>query len=424
MNQNTMKTQPGRSVAVLGAGIVGSAVALALSAEGHRVQLFDRADIGAGASYGNAGGIVTGAVTPTATPAIIRSMPTYLFDPNSAAVLRPRHSLRVLPWLMRFIAAGRPSRVAQISAALAPLLSRSMPAHRALSALGNGDELIQPVGWLKVYATEAGFERAALERRLMREHGVHFSILDAHEVAELEPNLNRALLHRGVFQPECGFVNFPMALAQAYFESARQRGARFTHAEVERIEPLAGGGVSLTTGEGVLAFDAVVVAAGAWSKRFARQIGDSVVLDTERGYHLSFGPSAGGLLRRPVVFPERTFVLSPMHDGTCLFSGDELAGMDALPDYRRIRALVPKAREVLPGLDASQVEREWMGRRPSTPDSLPVIGRSPRCRDVCYAFGHGHLGLTLAAISAQLVAGIMRDVPEPFDLTPYRIARF
>ena len=113
-----------------------------------------------------------------------------------------------------------------------------------------------------------------------------------------------------------------------------------------------------------------------------------------------------------------------MHDGISLVSGDELAGLKAPPDYRRIRALVPFAHSVLPGLAEQQIQREWMGYRPSTPDSLPVIGRSPSCKDVFYAFGHGHLGLTLAAVTAKLIAGMLGDRPDPFDLSPYRIARF
>jgi D-amino-acid dehydrogenase len=413
-----------RSIAVIGAGIVGAAVALALAADGHKVTIIDHSSAGAGTSFGNAGGIVTGAVTPIATPSVVRAMPSYLFNDHSAAVLRPAHFISALPWLARFVAASRPARVAMIAASLAPLVSRAMVAHRALAGLSKASELIRPLGWLKVYGTDAGFARSALERELMTRHKVNFSVLKAGEVADLEPGLNRNLIGHGVFQPDSGFVNFPMALAQAYFERALQDGATFMQARVRHIGPAEGGGISLTTDSNSSHFDAVVVAAGAWSKQFAKQIGDDVCLDTERGYHISLGPCDDQLLRRPVLFPQHQFVLSPMHDGICLFSGDELAGLEAAPDFRRIRALIPVARKMLPGIEANSIHREWMGFRPSTPDSLPVIGRSPRCRDVFYAFGHGHLGLTLSAITAQLVAGVIGDRPNPFDITPYRIGRF
>ncbi|NDP40723.1 MAG: FAD-binding oxidoreductase [Rhodoferax sp.] len=421
---STNKTPSTRTVAIVGAGVVGAATALALAAKGYLVTVIDHGEVGAGTSSGNAGGIVTGAVTPTATPGVLRSIPSYIFDPDGAAVLRPAYSLQVLPWLLRFIAAGRPARVSSIAQALEPLVANAMHAHLALADLSAARELIRPVGWLKVYKSDAGFAETALERELMTRHGVNFSILNAAEVADLEPNLNRDAYTRGVFQPDSGFVNYPTALTQAYFEGARQRQAQYIQESVLEVRPTEGGGLSVKTDKATRQFDAVVIAAGAWSKQFAKQMGDKVSLDTERGYHISFGSTGGELLRRPVGFPERHCVLSPMHDGISLVSGDELAGLRAPPDYRRIRAMAPFARSVLPGLAEQAIQREWMGYRPSTPDSLPVIGRSPSCKNVFYAFGHGHLGLTLAAITAQLIAGLVKGDAEPFDLSPYRINRF
>lgn len=418
------ETPSPRSVAVVGAGVVGAATALALAADGHLVTVFDHGDVGAATSSGNAGGIVTGAVTPTATPGVLRSIPSYIFDPNGAAVLRPAYFFKVLPWLLRFIAAGRPARVASIASALEPLVGNAMQAHLALATLSGSRDLIRPVGWLKVYATDAGFAQTALERELMTRHGVNFSILNAAEVTDLEPEIAKSAYTRGVFQPDSGFVDYPTGLTQAYFASALQRQAQQVRESVLEIRPGEGRGISIRTDKATRKFDSVVVAAGAWSKQFARQIGDRVSLDTERGYHISFASTGSALLNRPVCFPERHCVLSPMHDGISLVSGDELAGLTAPPDYRRIRALVPFAREVLPGIAAQAIQREWMGYRPSTPDSLPVIARSPKCNSVFYAFGHGHLGLTLAAITAQLVAGMVSGQPPSFDLSPYRIDRF
>jgi D-amino-acid dehydrogenase len=422
-HQSADEAQRPRAIAVIGAGIVGTATALALAADGHAVTLFDHGAPGAGTSFGNAGAIVTGAVTPTATPGVIRSIPSYVFDRNSAAVLRPAHLVKALPWLVRFIEASRSARVSKIAHALNPLVAGAMTAHHALAGLSGALDLIRPVGWLKLYG-DAGFSNSALERELMTRHGVNFSLLTADEVSDLEPRLNRNTFTRGVFQPGSGFVNYPMALAQSYMACALQRGAQHIHESVRELRPAEGGGVSIKTDSATRLFDSAVVAAGAWSKQFAAQLGDHVSLDTERGYHLSFGPSTGHLLRRPVCYPEKQFVLSPMHDGISLASGDELAGLDAPPDYRRIRALIPLACNLLPGISGQTIQREWMGFRPSTPDSVPVIGRSPRCGNVFYAFGHGHVGLTLSAVTAQLIAGMVGGRPAPFDMKPYRIDRF
>jgi D-amino-acid dehydrogenase len=189
---------------------------------------------------------------------------------------------------------------------------------------------------------------------------------------------------------------------------------------VRGVRP-AGGGIELDCERGFLRYDAGVIAAGAWSKQLAGQLGDHVLLDTERGYHLNIDSPTE--MRRPVVFPEKGFVLAPMQDGVRLTSGVELAGLDAPPDFSRIRRLLPHAQQMLPGL-SDKVTRQWMGYRPSTPDSLPVIGASPHTPHVFYAFGHQHLGLTLSAITGRLVAALVGGPAPEIDLSPYRVGRF
>ncbi len=421
---NTIESKRTFAVAVLGAGIVGCATALVLAEEGHKVTLFDRDAAGAGTSSGNAGGIVEGAVQPTATPDLIRSLPSYLLDRNGAAVLRPGYLLQALPWLMRFVAASRPARVAEIAASLQPLVANAMRAHRGLTELCHSEDRIQASGWLKVYACDADFARTGLQRELMVRHGVNFTELSANDIHDLEPNLNRQAYTRGLFQPGSGFVNYPRGLVEAYFQGALHRQARFVQENVLEIKASGTSGVDVRTDTTTHRFDKVVVATGAWSRQFAAQVGDRVCLDTERGYHISLKSDGGPLLTRPVGFPAKDCVMSPMHDGITLCSGDELAGLRAAPDFRRIRALLPFVHSVLPATGAQSVQREWMGYRPSTPDSLPVIGPSAQSRNVIYAFGHGHLGLTLSAVTAELVKVIVDGDTPPFDLTPYRINRF
>ncbi|NCM97131.1 MAG: FAD-binding oxidoreductase, partial [Rhodobacterales bacterium] len=212
--------------------------------------------------------------------------------------------------------------------------------------------------------SEQQLGQGARERHLMDHFGVRYALLDQRAVTDLEPNLNPALCRFGVHQPESGFVRFPQGLAQAYFDAAARHGAHHLRQQVRAISPGSDGGVTVHTGAGTLAFERLVVAAGAWSATLVRQLGDRVSLDTERGYHIGFGRDTGVLMRGPVVFPALSLVLSPMHDGIRLVSGDELAGLQAPPDYRRIRALVPAARRVLPALQAVEPVTEWMGYRP------------------------------------------------------------
>ena len=257
-------------IAVIGAGLVGSACALALAAEGHRVTILDPDPPGAGTSSGNAGGIVTGAVVPTATPQVLRALPGYVLDRNGPAVLRLRHAPRALPWLWRFIRAGRPSEVARIAAALQPLVQGSLHAHRHLAALAGAGGLITDQGWLKVFASDAEFAATAPDRALMDRAGVRYQVLDRDEVLSLEPGLNPGLARIGLHQPESGFVRNPRGLAQAYADAALSRGARHLRLRVRGLSRRADG-VTLQTEAGPQDFARVVIAAGAWSASLARQ---------------------------------------------------------------------------------------------------------------------------------------------------------
>jgi D-amino-acid dehydrogenase len=408
-------------IAVIGAGIVGVCCALHLQRDGHDVTLIDPRTPGTATSFGNAGGIVTGAVVPNSTPALWRDIPHMLFDRDSAVRVRWRYLPRLTPWLIRFLLAGRNARVNAIADALRPLVTGAYDAHRELIALSNAADLVRPVGWLKVYTSEAGFAATRYERDITAARGIRCDVLGPDEIHQLEPSLARRYA-RGLFQPDSAFVASPHRLVQAYAAQFHHLGGSFAQERVRGVQPI-DARVRLDCELGFRDFDAAVIAAGAWSKELAGQIGDRVPLDTERGYHLNIEPGEAGELRRPVVFPERGFVLAPMLDGIRLTSGVELAGLHAPADFSCIRRLLPAAREALPGL-SDRVTRQWLGYRPSLPDSLPVIGRSRHSRAVYYAFGHQHLGLTLSAITGRLIASIVADRAPVFGLTPYRADRF
>lgn len=371
-------------------------------------------------SFGNAGGIVTGAVMPTSSPGLWKQVPRMLLDPMSPLRIRWRYLPQLTPWLLRFLQAGSPGRLEPAARALWPLVSRAYDEHRALARLAGADAIVRPDGWLKLYETEASFTASAAERALMARCGVQLEILGPDEIRQLEPGLAHRFA-RGMYQPDSGFVANPGRLVRTYAARFGADGGTLLAESVRRLT--AGDGeVEVITDLDIHRFDQVVVAAGAWSARLARTLGERIPLETERGYHLNLARN-GVELRRPTFFVDRGLVLAPMEDGIRLTSGVELAGLEAPPDFTRIKRLLPSAREVLPGL-SDTITREWMGYRPSTPDSLPVIGRSPRQPRVIYAFGHGHLGLTLGPVTGRLVAELVTGGNGGVDLAPYRADRF
>ncbi|WP_417240703.1 NAD(P)/FAD-dependent oxidoreductase [Celeribacter halophilus] len=425
MNHSTLGVAPTPySIAIVGAGIVGCSIALTLSAQGHKVTVFDPDAPGSGASSGNAGAIVTGSVTPVATPGVLRALPGYLFNKNAPAVLRLAHLPRAMPWLLNFTRMGTRKEVDRISAALKPLVSTALDAYDPLVRLSNSQDQITQSGWLKVFASDAEFAGTKLERTLLDRAEVSYDILDQHALSDLEPELAPEVCKVGLLQSQSGHVRNPQGLAQSFMETAAKHGARHLRQHVSGVRPHDRAGIYVSADGETTNFDKVVVTSGAWSGALVHQIGDRVLLDSERGYHIAFSQGSDGLLGRPVAFPAKGMVLSPMAGGMRMLNGSELAGLNAAPNFQRIRNLTEKAHAALPALkDQTQVS-EWMGHRPSTPDSLPVIGPSPRCPNVLYAFGHGHLGLTLAAQTAAMIAEVIQNGTTPTSHTPYLIDRF
>lgn len=414
--------QSKRRIVVVGAGIVGVATGLILQREGHRVTLVDPASPGTGTSFGNAGSIAIGSVYPTGSPGNWKQVPKMLLNPASPLNIRPSYLPRMLPWLLRFLAASTPGRVEKISQDLRAITKDALEAHRKLIALARAHEIVRPVGWLKVYSSQEKYDRTRDERETMRRRGVKFDELSADEIRQLEPGLNRRFTH-GYNQPENAFVSQSIKLTEAYFAAFKDLGGDWLAEKVRRFETGPNGVEKVVTDRGMHACDAVVVAAGARSHEICAMLGRKVPLDTERGYHLNLNVTEGPELRRPTVIGDHGFVLAPMQDGLRLTTGAEFAGVDAPPDFRRVYRMLPFAEDALPGLKY-EVTREWLGFRPSTPDSVPVIGRSPDHANVYYGFGHSHIGLTLAARTGELIADQIAGRDPGVDMAPYRIDRF
>jgi len=412
-----------RSVAVIGGGVVGVATALTLQLEGHRVTLFEPREPGSATSFGNAGGIVTNGFVPNASPGLWKRVPKMLTDPDSPLKVRWGYLPRIAPWLSAFLLSGTEARTTEIASEIARLTTGAAEAHRALIRAAGAPEILKAVGWLKSYRAEAALADTAFDRGLLDRFGLRYEVLGADELRQLEPGLTRDYT-RAIFYPDSAFASTPFALTQAYLAAFLDRGGRLVREEARRFEMGPRGPAKLVTDRGMHALDQVVIAAGAWSARLTAGLGQPVPLDTERGYHLNLAwDGTSPVLNRPVVVGGPQFVLCPMADGLRLTGGVEFAGLDAAPDFRRIRRMVALARKVLPGLP-EEVTREWMGHRPSLPDSKPVIGQSSRHPNLWLAFGHGHLGLTLSAVTGRMIADAMAGRPPAIPLAPFRDDRF
>ena len=385
------------------------------------MTLVDRLEPGAGTSLGNAGLIQIDSCVPIATPGVLAEVPKMLLDPEGPLVIRWRYLLQIAPWLTRFVLASRPGRVEALSLALMALLDQADAAYRPLITDAGADDLMRPTGELRVYRTEASWRAAKSAIDLRRRRGAKLEILDADAVRQLEPALSQEVKY-GVYSPDCRSVADPLTLTTRLAQAFVRGGGTVLRAEVTDIEIADGGARALITDGGRHETDALVIAAGAYSKPWAAKFGVRVPLDTERGYHLML-PDPGVDLRVPVLAGDRRFAIVPMTGGVRLAGTTEFAGLHAPPFWRRADMLGPMAQQLVPGLRIEGGER-WMGYRPALPDSVAVIGPAPTARAVFLAFGHGHLGLTLGAITGRLIADLAAGRDPGLDMTPYRADRF
>jgi len=398
-----------RRVGIVGAGIIGLACACFLAEEGHQVTMLDRDPEGDKCSWGNAGGIAASEILPASVPGVLWRVPRWLADPLGPLALWPPHAVRMLPWLRHFLASGRRGRVEAIAGALAALNARVYDDLVPLLDAAGLNGALHRAGALTVYATEAGFRRDTAERTVKRRHGFACVELTGEEARGMEPAL-APTIRRGVFEPAWSHVSDPKRIWAGLLALARARGAMVERRDVTDLPAECRG------------FDALVVASGAWSARLAATLGDRALLESERGYNTTL-PAPGVSLSREVIFAEHKFVATPLEIGLRVGGAAEFAGLVRAPNHARSRALLALARRFLPGL-CEQGSTAWMGHRPATPDSLPVIGPSPRRPSVFYAFGHGHLGLTQAATTGRLIAALVAGRTPAVDLAPFSIARF
>ena len=409
-------------ILVIGAGVVGLATALYLQRLGREVMIVDPLPAPGGASFGNAGMISADTAVPVALPGMLGKVPQWLTDPLGPLAVRPSYFPRALPWLLRWIAAGRMPRVLEISDAMRQLHREAFACWKELLGPQHFADLIRPVGQVHVWEGETETEGAALERRLRARHEIPSETLSAEDLRQMFPGISPAL-RRGVLIPGNGYTVNPQRLVatlQALFATA---GGRTLPERVMKIIPRAGDiGFDLMTNVGFHTVRQIVVAAGAWSARLLAPLGLRLPLETERGYHVML-PAPGLSLTTTLSNKSRSFGVTPMEHGIRVAGTVEIAGLDAPPDERRAAALIANIRQMFPNIGTAG-HRFWMGFRPSTPDSLPILGEVARWPGLFLAFGHGHFGMTGGPPSGKLVALMIARKPTPIAVQAYSPQRF
>jgi len=406
---------------VIGAGIIGICCALELSRSGHAVNLIDRAGPAEGASTGNAGVISPWSCMPQSLPGQWKRIPRWTLSRDGPVALRWRYLPYLLPWIGRFLASGGESRIDGIADALLVLNEGSPDLYRALLRNAGGENLIRDSSYIHVFRDPRHAHPSSLQWRMRLDRGVPLQFVSGDEVREIEPALSGEYQAAVLIQRQARSVN-PGRLGKVLARAAQEQGVRFQNAEVRELVRGPDGIWEIRTSDAVIRSARLVLAGGAWSARLLKPLGVSVPLESERGYHTVFA-NPGVTLSNSILDGDKKFAASSMEVGLRCAGTAEFAGLDTLPDYSRAKVIARLAKRMMPSLNTSEFS-EWMGSRPATPDSLPCIGPVPGQRGLFGAFGHGHLGLTQAPMTARIIAAMINGDPCPIDIRPYRLNRF
>jgi len=412
---------PGKNIAIVGGGIIGLSTAFHLIQQGWKVTVISTDAFDDTTACGSAGAIAMAEVLPASRPGLITQVPRWLLDPLGPLSIRFAHLPQLTGWMLKFLRAGNQAQVEATAQALATLMSPVRDHHFEMIRQIKAQHLLHENGALYLYRSEHSRDRDAAQWALRRQHGIGFKLLNRQQILEREPALGRNA-RCGYFIPDwCHYID-PQALLSTLGNYLLSEGLVFVGDTVRGFEfaderPCA----AVLAGGDKISFDVCVIAAGARSTLLSAQLGDGFPLESERGYNTVLANS--GLDIKTYLAFEEHFVLTPMAQGLRIGGAAEFAGLDAPPNYARSKALVRLAKRYLPDLNEDG-GTQWMGQRPSTPDSRPVISASSRFQNIFYGFGHGHLGLTFGPTTGRLLSQLIDGKDPQIPLSPFAIDRY
>ena len=402
---------------VLGAGIVGTSIALQLVKRGLSVALVDRKGVGQETSYGNSGVIEGSTVFPAAFPRDLRALLRVAFKQATEANYHLSFLPQVAPWLLAFRHYSKPRQLAETARANRPLFSRAVGEHETLMQESEATHLLRKTGWMKLYSRPDALDRMQPEFAVAREFGLPVEALDMKGAQALKPAFRSA-----VFWPMAASISNPLALTWAYAKRFTALGGVIVTGDARSLHR-SGNGWRVETDEGALDSGNVVVALGPWAPDVLEPLGLKLPMAVKRGYHRHFRAEGNASLARPVVDAENGFLITPMEQGIRLTTGAEFAPRDAGPTPVQFDRLMPRARELFP-LGERADNDTWLGARPCFADSRPVIGAAPKLPGLWLGIGHAHWGLTLGPITGRLIGDMITGATPVVDPAPYRAERF
>ncbi|MEJ6709361.1 MAG: FAD-binding oxidoreductase [Amylibacter sp.] len=409
-----------KPIIIIGAGMVGISTAIWLQRSGHRVILLDRGKPGMGASYGNAGLIAQWAIVPVNTPSLWKDAPKYLLNPNSPLFLKWTHLPKMLPWIAKFMSNANAADTQRMIDNLIPILTDAVDQHKSLVRGTPLEHWISNSKFSYAYNTLKDFKKDAFSWDQKARAGFIPTVLTGAQVSEAEPILGPATQCLAVLEGQ-GHITNPAQYITELTNHFVSKGGQFIEAEVQDFVKTNDRITSINTSNGTFECTHAVITAGIWSKDLMRKLGLKIPLETERGYHVIF-ESPSQMPRNPMMMTAGKFGVNPMDMGLRCAGTVELGDHHAGPSKQPIKLLKSYAAEAFPTLKYSSTQ-EWLGFRPSTPDSVPLIGEIGTS-GIYTGFGHQHVGLTAGPKTGRLLAQMIDGTPPNINMQPYVPERY
>jgi len=411
-----------KSIAVLGAGMVGVCCALEMQQRGYQVTLIDRKEIACETSYGNAGVVARSSIVPINNPSLWKSLPSLIWNNKTPFRYDPLFMAQNLKWAAKFLLNTQQAKFQQTVSALNDLISLSITEHLKLSKMAKIEHKIRKNGWYYLYRKKSSFENAALAGEIFKKYDVLTQELTLAELQEMEPSL-KPIFQKALWIKDGFSVDDPRGFVQSYASLFSKEGGTFLKDEIESISESKDQQVVKLDRHGEQTFDKLIVCLGPWAKKFLQRVGYDVTMAYERGYHMQYTTDKNVTLNRPYYDVDGGYVMAPMAQGIRMSTGVHLSDLDAPHQYGQLNRAEIAAREAM-SIDERIEQTPWMGARPTLPDSRPIIGALPGQEKLWFAFGHQHIGLSTGPGTAKLIGALIAKEKPPIDVAPFSAERF
>ena len=411
-----------KEIIIIGGGIIGLCSAYYLQKEGHQVTVIDQSDFSNGASYVNAGYITPSHIISLAAPGMINKGIKWMFNSESPFYVKPRLNYDFLKWSWAFKKSATAQKVEKAIPVIKDINLLSRELYEDLKSSGDFDFFYQHKGLLMYYQTEkAGEEEWKVGQRAIQE-GLKVENLSKEQVQKIEKNVDLNIKGAVYYHSDAHMTpNEFMPQLKTYL---KKNGVSILgNEEVLDIMVANQKITGIKTTNLHIKSDEFVIATGSWSQNLAKKLGVDIPIQAGKGYRVNTKSETN--ITIPAILMEAKVAVTPMNGFTRFAGTMEIGGINDIINPVRVNAIAKAAESYYPNLRVNEQEKEAAkcGLRPCSPDGLPYIGKSFKCKNVTFATGHAMMGWSLGPATGKLVSEIISDKKRSLDLSPFHIDR-